>query len=276
IIFRVHQLNAVVDKHMQNYDLPNALKPVLDFIDDASNWYVRRSRKRFWKSQNDSEKAQAYQTLHYILVQLSMIMAPFTPFLSEELYRNLTGGESVHLLDWPEGGQINELLIEQMNVVRNLISQGLSQRAEAGIKVRQPLAGAKLTLPFQTTETDQAELADIIKDELNLKSINCRESKQASIVIDVKLTTELKREGMAREIVRYVQRARKQAGLNVDDHINLAIITKDRQLNQATKEHREIISAETLAERLVFDQVFAHETSCEIDAVQLTISIEKA
>src|SRR6185312_16281031 len=101
IISRLHQLSQEVDAHMQRYDLPNALKPVLPFIDDASNWYVRRSRKRFWKTDNDADKAQAYRTLHYVLVRLSVVLAPFTPFLAEELFQKLTGGESVHLLDWP-------------------------------------------------------------------------------------------------------------------------------------------------------------------------------
>jgi isoleucyl-tRNA synthetase len=99
IISRIHQLNKEVDTHMQGYDLPNAVKPLIPFIDDASNWFVRRSRRRFWKSDSDTDKRSAYRTLHYVLVQLSLVMAPFTPFMSEELYRLLTGGESVHLCD---------------------------------------------------------------------------------------------------------------------------------------------------------------------------------
>src|SRR5258706_4938206 len=111
MVSRLHQLTAEVEEHMDNYNIPSALKPILPFIDDASNWYVRRSRKRFWKSGDDADKQAAYRTLHYVLVQLSLVMAPFTPFLAEELYQKLTGGESVHLLDWPDGGHINELLL---------------------------------------------------------------------------------------------------------------------------------------------------------------------
>jgi isoleucyl-tRNA synthetase len=101
IVSRTHQLIAEVEKHMDVYDIPNAMKPILPFIEDASNWYVRRSRRRFWKAGDDDDKNNAYCTLHYVLVHLSMVLAPFTPFLAEELYQKLTGGESVHLLDWP-------------------------------------------------------------------------------------------------------------------------------------------------------------------------------
>src|SRR5439155_11081027 len=101
--------------------------------------YVRRSRKRFWKSGNDADKNAAYKTLHYVLVRLSLVLAPFTPFMAEELFRSLTGRESVHLCDWPGDGQVNGLILKEMAEVRELITQGLAQRAEAGIKVRQPL-----------------------------------------------------------------------------------------------------------------------------------------
>ena len=93
---------------MDDYNIPEALSDILPFLDDASNWYVRRSRRRFWKSEDDGDKQQAYRTLHYVLAQLSLVMAPFTPFLAEELFLKLTGGElgeSVHLLDWPKPGQ---------------------------------------------------------------------------------------------------------------------------------------------------------------------------
>ncbi|HEY8993037.1 MAG TPA: isoleucine--tRNA ligase, partial [Candidatus Microsaccharimonas sp.] len=95
IVSRLHQLIEDVEKNMDGYDIPNAVKPILPFIDDASNWFVRRSRRRFWKSEDDTDKNNAYRTLHYVLVRLSQVLAPFVPFLSEELFRNLTGEESV-------------------------------------------------------------------------------------------------------------------------------------------------------------------------------------
>ena len=101
IVSRVHQLAAEVERHMDGYNIPDAMSPILPFIDDASNWYVRRSRRRFWKSEDDNDKNDAYKTLHYVLTRLAYILAPFTPFLAEELYHKLTGdSESIHLKDW--------------------------------------------------------------------------------------------------------------------------------------------------------------------------------
>ncbi len=112
IVSRVHQLGQDVSGYFEKYDLPNATKLILPFVDDASNWYIRRSRKRFWKSEDDGDKNNAYKTLHYVMVQLSHIIAPFAPFLADELHELLTGGNSVHLNDWPESGHVNDLLIE--------------------------------------------------------------------------------------------------------------------------------------------------------------------
>src|SRR5680860_1548322 len=140
VISRVHQLVQEVGKYMDVYNIPDAMKPILPFIEDASNWYVRRSRRRFWKSGDDTDKNNAYRTLHYVLVQLSIVMAPFTPFLAEGLYQKLTGDESVHLLDWPKIGHINELVIDEMETLRGYVNQGLSIRALEHQKVRQPLS----------------------------------------------------------------------------------------------------------------------------------------
>lgn len=273
IVSRVHQATKEIDENMQRYDIPNSLKSVLPLIDDASNWFVRRSRKRFWKSENDKDKASAYQTLHYVLVQLSIIMAPFTPFLSEELYRKLTDGESVHLLDWPEVGHINELIIERMQAVRGIITIGLSLRAGAGIKVRQPLTSVKLHQHYADLSE---ELIEIIKEELNVKSVEFDAHKIDAdktvaenievyglpqihhVELDTKITPELKREGLAREIIRQIQAARKAADLNVDDRINLKIESSSIEVQQTMDEFNGLIMAETLAVGGdVNDQAFA-------------------
>lgn len=278
IISRVHQLTNSVDEHMQRYDIPNATKPIFEFIEDASNWYVRRSRKRFWKSDNDGDKQMAYRTLHYVLVRLSVIMAPFTPFLSEELYRKLTGGESVHLLDWPETGRVNELIIEEMATIRELITKGLSQRAEAGVKVRQPLASAAVMLPFNVTDTDREELKEILAEELNVKDVRCSVDKVSAIEMDLSLTPELRREGMMRETIRNVQNARKQAGLNVDDRIVLSLYAEEEELVRAIDEHKGVIIAETLATDLTKDDdgSYDHTTEAKVDGNRLVISLRKS
>ncbi len=282
ILSRVHQLNQEVSTHMEAYDLPSAMKPILPFIDDASNWYVRRSRRRFWKSEDDTDKQAAYSTLHYVLVQLAHIMAPFTPFLAEELYQKLTGGESVHLRDWPAVGHIDELALSRMEFVREAINEGLSQRAANGLKVRQPLQSVSVADASERLGEDETELMSIILEELNVKeaknlSINVSDKASLSerVLLDTKITPELKREGMMREVVRNIQNARKQAGLDVDDRIKLSVSTTDDELREAIREHMQTIQDETLAHSLEFDRTHAFETSCAVDGAPLTISLEK-
>ncbi len=264
IVSRVHQLTAHVDKHMEAYNIPDAMADILPFIDDASNWYVRRSRKRFWKSEDDTDKNDAYRTLHYVLVQLGMVMAPFTPFLAEELYQKLTGGESVHLLDWPEAGQVNEELVGDMASARNYITEGLALRAQAGIKVRQPLQSATVPeLPKLYKE--------IISEELNVKEVNLG----AKVALNTKLTPELKREGLMREVIRQVQNARKQADLQVDDRISLVLATDDKELEKAIAEHADAIKQETLASHLGKEGTGDFKTMAKVEGFELTIKLKK-
>jgi isoleucyl-tRNA synthetase len=266
VISRVHQLNKEIEKHMDVYDIPNAVKSILPFIEDASNWYVRRSRRRFWKSGDDADKNNAYRTLHYVLVHLSQILAPFTPFLAEELYQKLTGGESVHLLDWPTAGHINELVVSDMEQVREYVNAGLSIRAKEQIKVRQPLAS--VTVP---TLGKFVSFEDILTEELNVKEVKSGEA----VALDLTLTDELKREGLMREIIRHVQSSRKAAGLNVDDRISLSLKTDNAELEAAIKEHRNTIAAETLATFVESDKL-AYEQAVKIDGEALAIALEKS
>lgn len=266
IISRVHQLIQEVEKHMDAYDLPNALKPILPFIEDASNWYVRRSRRRFWKSEDDGDKNNAYRTLHYVLVQLSKVLAPFTPFLSEELYQKLTGGESVHLLDWPEVGHVNELVVQDMETVRDYVNQALSLRAKERVKIRQPLAS--VTVP---TLGEFVNFEDILTEELNIKKV----IQGKELALDFTITSELKREGLMREVIRHVQAARKDAGLNVDDRIKLSLITSDKELQKAIAEHGETIAAETLANTTTEEQ-YSYEMVVTVEGAELKLSLEKA
>ncbi|MCA9342458.1 isoleucine--tRNA ligase [Candidatus Saccharibacteria bacterium] len=287
-VSRLHQVIKEVEQNMKEYQLADAVRPIFPFIDDASNWYVRRSRRRFWKSGDDEDKNNAYRTLHYVLTQLSIVLAPFTPFLADELYQKLTGGESVHLLDWPKVGEIEDELIKRMADIREFINEGLFQRADAGIKVRQPLS----SVTINATSTNAPDFDAILKEELNVKKVvwastitskNVNKSfdkiaeearNETTVKIDTKLTPELKREGMMREVIRQVQNSRKKAGLNVDDRINLSLKTSDKELQKAIEEHQQTIMSETLAIDLSKNDG-GKEFKLKIEDSELTINLEK-
>ena len=299
IVSRLHQLVAEVERHMDTYNIPDALSPILPFLDDASNWYVRRSRRRFWKSEDDGDKNDAYRTLHYVLVRLSYILAPFTPFLAEELYHNLTGdNESIHLKDWFPAGEVNSVVVEKMEMTRRVISMGMMQRMQEDeygkIKIRQPLPYVELSSSIKLDK----EYEDMIKEELNVKEIKPIEGKienpvengyhiilttewnvavrlsqtQLLMRLNKTITPELKREGLMREVIRHVQSARKKADLQVDDRITLQLTTHDEQLRQAIDEYAEVIAAETLA---TFGQSDAYSTTVAIEGAELQITLQR-
>ena len=284
IVSRLHQLITEVERGLDSYNLQDATKPILPFLDDASNWYVRRSRRRFWKSEDDGDKNDAYRTLHYVLVRLSYMLAPFTPFLAEELYHNLTGdNESIHLKDWLPAGEIDNSMLRDMNALRTAVNDGLSKRASEGIKVRQPLASVKLinTISQDTPAEVVQFLIDIAKDELNVKSVEIvtdseSESAQPSVVYDLTITPELKREGLMREIVRHVQSARKQAGLQIDDRIVLSISSDDSEISQAIDAFADVIKAETLAVELNSAADKSEKYDAKIEGKLVEISLKKA
>ncbi|MCA9340515.1 MAG: isoleucine--tRNA ligase [Candidatus Saccharibacteria bacterium] len=274
IISRVHQLNEHVTRHMDAYNIPEAMAEILPFIEDASNWYVRRSRRRFWKSEDDGDKNDAYRTLHYTLLKLSVILAPFTPFLAEELYQKLGGGaESVHLLDWPANYTVDQQVLDEMNTVRDYVNQALSIRAKERVKIRQPLAS--VTVPTGAESFDQDS---ILQEELNVKEVIVS-SDAADVTLDLNVTPELKREGLMREVVRHVQAARKDAGLNVDDRIVLELMvlpnSGSEELAKAIEEHQSTIAEETLAEQFA-DVKDGYDNTVTIEGMELRICLKKA
>jgi isoleucyl-tRNA synthetase len=168
IISETNQLVADVTNAMESYEVTDATRPIVHFMDNLTNWYIRRSRKRFWKSENDGDKMQAYETLYEVLVTLTKVMAPFTPFVTENIYKSLTGNESVHLEDFPVADTklIDSELNEAMDICQKVINLGLSLRENNKIRVRQPLSY------IQTTEELSDYYKNIIKEELNVKYVH--------------------------------------------------------------------------------------------------------
>jgi isoleucyl-tRNA synthetase len=236
-----------VEKALEGYDPTTSSRRLEAFILDLSKWYVRRSRRRFWKSESDSDKKSAYQTMYQVLVTFSQLLAPFAPFVSEAIYTNLAGQrkgwpESVHLSDWPPSPQewVDEALRKEMTRVRRLVEAGHAARNAAGIKVRQPLRAAVIA-----EARLQPELEAILLEELNLKTVSYK-GEGGGVTLDTVITEELKLEGLARDLVRKIQELRKQSGFAVEDRIRV-FYEGDGLLAQALERWRDYVATETLA-----------------------------
>ena len=265
IISRAYELRNHITENMEAYNLPAALETVLPFIDDLSNWFVRRSRRRFSKNEDEKDKMAAYSTLHYILIYTAHLMAPFTPFLAEELYQKLTGeNKSIHLEMWPKAGEINQEVLDNMARTRQIITDALSLRmqksdTEDQIKVRQPLA----SLEYPGEKLDDF-YEQIIREEVNVKEVkNGKELK-----LDKTLTKELKEEGYARDLIRAIQSARKHAGLNMDDHIKLSISA------DIPAAYVDMVKSEVLADA-IDEGNYEYDEIVKIGKDNITISLEK-
>lgn len=244
IIERLKELNSIVTTSLNKYDACTSSREIIDFIDDLSNWYIRRSRRRFWKEEDDQDKKAAYETLYSVLLNTSKILAPFCPFISEELYQNLKTSlmeESVHLGEFPSKSEYDKKLLEEMKKARIAVTEGLKRRAGAGVKVRQPLAWLEVTSDFGD------ELKKIIAEEVNVKEVK----KGKQLDLDTKITEELKDEGIAREITRIIQEMRRKADFNIEDRINIFYTTDSKELKKILgSKWSKYIKKETLAKEL--------------------------
>ncbi|MDA1038229.1 MAG: isoleucine--tRNA ligase [bacterium] len=244
IVSLLNELIQDATKNMDRYKVLEPARAIGGFITDLSQWYVRRSRDRF-KGDDEADKKAALGTLRYVLLELSKLMAPFTPFMAERLYKDVGGEkESVHLEDWPvchsEPAEESSILAD-MKLVRDIVTAALEKRAIEKMPVRQVLASA--TVMMQGDLSD--ELKSIIADEVNVKEVICHpepaEGSSLSVELNLELTPELIAEGIAREVIRRTNSLRKNAGLTLEDSIKLTIGTDSEEIKQAIEEYREDI-----------------------------------
>ncbi|MEO0099233.1 MAG: isoleucine--tRNA ligase [candidate division WOR-3 bacterium] len=268
ILSRLMALVKEVTEHLDDYDPAPVPREIERFVDDLSLWYIRRSRRRFWKSENDQDKISAYQTLYTCLLNLTKIIAPIMPFLAEELYQRLVrdvlpdAPESIHLNDFPEYQEAlrDEKLEEEMAIVRNLVSLGRALREKFKLKVRMPLSEGIFFLPEDKIPALK-NYEELLKEELNLKSSQFLSKERylssypkeqimadedLAVYLPKEVPPELELEGLARELIRRIQALRKEAGFQVTDRIFLYFSTEGK-LKEAIEKHSQYIAQETLA-----------------------------
>jgi len=272
IISELNQLVVDVDTALDGYNPTEAGRKIESFVNDLSNWYVRRSRRRFWKSENDADKQSAYTTLYQCLVTLSKLLAPFTPFLAEELYQNLVSSvfpeapDSVHLADFPVADvtKIDKQLVADTQLVMKISSLGRAARSQAGIKVRQPLAHVVVSVASNKEQESLERLKPQILEELNVKDLEFIDSVaelgkpgyvvssegNCAVAIPTEISPELAGEGLAREIVHRLQVMRRSAGFDIADYI-VTYYQGEAYIRQVMVDYADYIKQETLSRQLI-------------------------
>ncbi len=255
ILSRFTGLVISVERNLKEFNAKDAILEIEKFVSDLSTWFIRRSRDRVWVNSDDkNDKNNFYTTLYYILVNLSIIISPFIPFVAEEIYTNLTDNESVHLEKWPsfakasEGKpEINEKLEEEMETARKVVEVGQAERKILGVKIRIPLAQLKVKVDSTVSiKSLPDEIWDIVLKELNVKNIviNGKLNYPKKEVTVTK--AQLEKEGSLRELIRQIQSSRKLKGLKPDDFINLTV-------PKEFKKEKNWIARRVLAKNIVFD-----------------------
>ncbi|HZI95705.1 MAG TPA: class I tRNA ligase family protein, partial [Candidatus Paceibacterota bacterium] len=275
ILSKLNSLNKEVTEGMNEYDLFKAARPIEKFISDLSTWYLRRSRERF---KSNERKKEASQTLKYVLFNLSQILAPFIPFFSEQIYQNLKNEEnleSVHLCDYPEVNEklINKTLEQEMEEIRKIASMVLAERAQVGIKVRQPLNELKIR---DCKLKGKEELLGVLKDEINIKQIVFDDKLEKEIEIDIKITKELKEEGMMRDCFRQIQIIRQKSGLFSSDEIVICFQGEDSIMELLKKNEKQMKESLRIKE-IIWDKIedFDLKGDITLDNKKINISLKK-
>jgi len=276
IISELNQLVADCDNLLENYNYTDAGRKIETFVDGLSNWYVRRSRRRFWKSENDEDKLSAYNSLYTCLVTLAKLLAPYTPFLAEEIYQNLVREVkqdvplSVHLEDFPVAdiSLIDKQLSDDNRLAMKVCSLGRAARNKCGLKIRQPLETLYVSVANEFEARALERVAPLILEELNIKELKTETLEKVGglevanfntvtetgtcVGISTIITVELQAEGIAREIVHRLQTMRRNAGYEIADHITI-YHDGGAYFMQALSAFADYIRQETLADDIEDD-----------------------
>jgi len=255
ILSRFTWLVEFVEKSLKNFDARSAALEIERFVSDLSTWYIRRSRDRVWVNSDDINDKQAfYKTMYFILVNLSIILSPFIPFISEEMYKNLTGNESVHLESWPiiDESLYDKKLEEEMQVARKVVEAGHAKRKEIKIKVRMPLLKLNVEVDYNP-DFIRKEIWAIVLDELNIKNIVVN-NKLRYPEKEIALTDEeLKKEGEIRDLIRQIQNKRKEMGLKPNQFIRLTIPKKFSEKKEEIA--RKVVAKEVIIGKNLFIEI---------------------
>jgi len=256
VVARLNELIKESTIGYQNYELDKATRPVTDFIDDLSVWYLRRSRDRL-KGDDTEDKQAALATLRYVMQNLAKVMAPVMPFYAEYLWQQVkeaNEAESVHLTAWPQTIEADPVVLGEMSIVRELVSLALEVRAKANIKVRQPLKTLSINIEMEP------EYAQVIADEINVKEVKYDPELSERAKLDTEITPELKAEGEVRELMRAVQAMRKEANLEASDQIALLVSTGEAG-QRLVEEYQEQITKTVGASSIDFGNTEGTEVS---------------
>ncbi|MFA5935630.1 MAG: isoleucine--tRNA ligase [Patescibacteria group bacterium] len=292
IFARLMQVERDMTNAMDRYDLVEATRLLRPFVDDLSTWWLRRSRERM-KGGNAYERLDALRTLKEVLLELSLVMAPFMPFFSEKMYQDLGGTKmSVHLDRWPKADDrlIDEQLLADMTWARDVVTRGLEARVVAKMPVRQALA--KLDIVFRNAPEasrlhSRQDLLGLIRDELNVEAVGLEtnasalpEIEQWDVRLDTVLTPELKKKGMLRELMRHVMNARKGAGLAPQDRIELYLAAEDTGFRDTLETMRDALAIDVKAERITVVETvpdgLAFRGDITLDGITVSLGLKKA
>ncbi len=301
------ELNLLIDEvttALEGYDPTTAGRRIQGFVDDLSNWYVRRSRRRFWKSESDADKLAAYTTLYHCLVTLAKLLAPFTPFVAEEIYQNLVRSfypeepESVHLTEFPVAdlSQVDEQLASDIALAMKVTSLGRAARSMKGIKVRQPLRRVLVKARSKGEREGLERVKTQVLEELNVKDMEFMEpdirvlsfladegefavasdASGPTVAIDMEITQELADEGKARELVHRLQTMRKRADFDIADYI-VTYYQGGEAIKRVITGFAPYIRQETLSRDLIegVPEKEAYTESHRIDGDEVVLGVKK-